>query len=98
MWVVDPFLYNRVANGAEQKLAEQHAFRAKVLGVFRLARHLRIKVGRFVILAHELVLNAILAFGWLAFPATRVRFDSPSQLRVHRFAKPVQTSCDPGLH
>ncbi len=46
-----------VRHGAKQQLAEKHAFGAKVFGVFRPTSHLRVEIGRCVILANELVLG-----------------------------------------
>ena len=48
-------LHARVRHRAEQQLAEQHALRAEVLRVLRLAGHLREQIGRRVVLADQLV-------------------------------------------
>ena len=48
----------RVRHRAEQQLAEQHAVGAIVLGVLRLARHLRDQIGRRVVLADQFVIVA----------------------------------------
>ena len=59
-------LYPRMRHGAEQQLAEQHAFGAKVFGILRLARDLRIQIRRRVVLADQLVAGSVLALSRLA--------------------------------
>ena len=55
----------RMRHWAEQQFAEQHAFRSKVLGIFRLARHLRVEIRRRIVLADQLVAGPVLALGRL---------------------------------
>ena len=45
----------RMRHWAEEQFAEQHAFCAKVLGVFCLAGNLRIEIRRHIVLADQLV-------------------------------------------
>ena len=66
----------RVWHRAEQQLAEQHAVRAIVLGVLRLARHLRDEIGRRVVLADQLVIGrghvSSHGYAFLMFSAPRI--------------------------
>ena len=75
--------YACVRHGAEEQFAEQHAFGAKVLGVFRSAGDFRVEIGSRIILADEFVARPVLTLGillrafrhqaWLAF----LRFSAP---------------------
>jgi hypothetical protein len=58
-------LYPRMRHGTEQQLAEQHAFRAKILGVLRIARDFGIEVRSLVVLANQFVSGAVDALGSL---------------------------------
>ena len=58
-------LYPGMRHWAEQQLAEQHAFRSKVLGIFRLAGNLRIEIWRRIVLADQLVAGPVLALSGL---------------------------------
>ena len=68
-------LHPPMRHGTEQQPREQHAFRAEILGVFRPAGHLRVKIRGCVVFADNLVLGSELLLIRLPFWA---RHGSPS--------------------
>jgi hypothetical protein len=58
-------LYPRMRHRTEQQFAEQHAFRAKILGVLRIARDFGIEIRGLVVLADQFVSGAVDALGSL---------------------------------
>ena len=82
-------LYPRMRHGAEQQFAEQHAFGAKIFGIFRLAGDLRIEIGGLVVLADQLVPGSVLALGSLGVSAAfRYPFSGYPRFDLRIFSAP----------